>query len=128
MGAGVLAVPASAATGVHASLRAETSGTARAASPILVSGASSWGFKDTWTQYVTRFGGAVGGQGGGASADTAGKVTYPVEHGTVDAAGYSPTYGSADRSPTRCPPTTSPASPSPTLGSSRTAGARSTWT
>ncbi|WP_420169620.1 HtaA domain-containing protein [Streptomyces violaceoruber] len=88
VGAGVLAVPASAATGVHASARAETSGTARAASPILVSGASSWGFKDTWTQYVTRFGGTVT-TGGGASADTAGKVTYPVKHGTVDAAGRS---------------------------------------
>ncbi|OLO35198.1 Htaa domain protein [Streptomyces sp. MNU77] len=85
VGAGVLAVPASAATGVHAAARAEAGGTTSAAAPILVTGRSSWGFKDSWVRYVTGMGGSVN-VAGGASADAAGRVDYPVKHGSVDPA------------------------------------------
>ncbi|MEV6476600.1 HtaA domain-containing protein [Streptomyces sp. NPDC051657] len=86
VGAGVLAVPASAATpGIHAAERAETGGTTSAASPILVSGRSSWGFKDSWVRYVTGSGGSVN-VAGGATADATGRVGYPVKHGSVDPA------------------------------------------
>ncbi|MFD0426529.1 HtaA domain-containing protein [Streptomyces parvus] len=88
VGAGVLAVPASAAPGVHAAARAESGGTTSAAAPILVSGRSSWGFKESWVRYVAMFGGSVTA-GGGATADAAGKVEYPVRHGSVDPAGRS---------------------------------------
>ncbi|WP_406242846.1 HtaA domain-containing protein [Streptomyces anulatus] len=90
VGAGVLAVPASAAPGVHAAAPAEAAGTTSAAAPILVTGRSSWGFKDSWVRYVTGMGGSVN-VAGGASADAAGRVDYPVKHGSVDPAG-----GSAD--------------------------------
>ncbi|MFE6702441.1 HtaA domain-containing protein [Streptomyces sp. NPDC057718] len=86
VGAGVLAVPASAAPGVHAAARAEAGGTTSAAAPILATGSSSWGFKESWVRYVALFGGSVTA-GGGATADAAGKVDYPVKHGTVDPAG-----------------------------------------
>ncbi|MFG2613876.1 HtaA domain-containing protein [Streptomyces anulatus] len=85
VGAGVLAVPASAAPGVHAAARAEAGGTTSAAAPILVTGRSSWGFKDSWVRYVTGMGGSVN-VAGGASADAAGRVDYPVKHGSVDPA------------------------------------------
>ncbi|MBT2896525.1 HtaA domain-containing protein [Streptomyces sp. McG3] len=86
VGAGILAVPASAATpGIHAAERAETGGTTSAASPILVSGRSSWGFKDSWVRYVTGSGGSVN-VAGGATADATGRVGYPVKHGSVDPA------------------------------------------
>ncbi|MEU0983330.1 HtaA domain-containing protein [Streptomyces griseus] len=89
VGAGVLAVPASAATpGVHAAERAQAGGTTSAASPILVSGRSSWGFKDSWVRYVTGSGGSVT-VAGGATADATGRVDYPVRHGSVDPAGRS---------------------------------------
>ncbi|WP_097923263.1 HtaA domain-containing protein [Streptomyces sp. wa1063] len=88
VGAGVLAVPASAAPGVHAAAPAEAAGTTSAAAPILVTGRSSWGFKDSWVRYVTGMGGAVN-VAGGASADAAGRVDYPVKHGSVDPAGRS---------------------------------------
>ncbi|WP_097957788.1 MULTISPECIES: HtaA domain-containing protein [Streptomyces] len=88
VGAGVLAVPASAAPGVHAAAPAEAAGTTSAAAPILVTGRSSWGFKDTWVRYVTGMGGSVN-VAGGASADAAGRVDYPVKHGSVDPAGRS---------------------------------------
>ncbi|MFH9202211.1 HtaA domain-containing protein [Streptomyces anulatus] len=85
VGAGVLAVPASAAPGVHAAAPAEAGGTTSAAAPILVTGRSSWGFKDSWVRYVTGMGGSVN-VAGGASADAAGRVDYPVKHGSVDPA------------------------------------------
>ncbi|MEV7657810.1 HtaA domain-containing protein [Streptomyces anulatus] len=85
VGAGVLAVPASAAPGVHAAARAEAGGTTSAAAPILVTGRSSWGFKDSWVRYVTGMGGSVN-VAGGASADAAGRIDYPVKHGSVDPA------------------------------------------
>lgn len=86
VGAGVLAVPASAATpGIHAAERAEAGGTTSAASPILVSGRSSWGFKDTWVRYVTGSGGSVN-VAGGATSDATGRVGYPVKHGSVNPA------------------------------------------
>ncbi|MFJ4709374.1 HtaA domain-containing protein [Streptomyces anulatus] len=85
VGAGVLAVPASAAPGVHAAARAEAGGTSSAAAPILVTGRSSWGFKDSWVRYVTGMGGSVN-VAGGASADAAGRIDYPVKHGSVDPA------------------------------------------
>ncbi|MFD4125355.1 HtaA domain-containing protein [Streptomyces globisporus] len=85
VGAGALAVPASAAPGVHAAARAEAPGTTSAAAPILVSGRSSWGFKESWVRYVGMFSGSVTA-GGGATADAAGKVDYPVKHGSVDPA------------------------------------------
>ncbi|MFJ6809723.1 HtaA domain-containing protein [Streptomyces anulatus] len=85
VGAGVLAVPASAAPGVHAAARAEAGGTTSAAAPILVTGRSSWGFKDSWVRYVTGMGGSVN-VAGGASADAAGRVDFPVKHGSVDPA------------------------------------------
>ncbi|MEU6940648.1 HtaA domain-containing protein [Streptomyces rubiginosohelvolus] len=85
LGTGVLAVPASAAPGVHAAARAEAPGTTSAAAPILVSGRSSWGFKESWVRYVAMFSGSVTA-GGGATADAAGKVDYPVKHGSVDPA------------------------------------------
>lgn len=85
VGAGVLAVPASAAPGVHAAARAEAGGTTSAAAPILVTGRSSWGFKDSWVRYVTGMGGTLN-VAGGASADAAGRVDYPVKHGSVDPA------------------------------------------
>ncbi|MFB7481742.1 HtaA domain-containing protein [Streptomyces anulatus] len=88
VGAGVLAVPASAAPGVHAAARAEAGGTTSAAAPILVTGRSSWGFKDSWVRYVTGMGGSVN-VAGGASADAAGRIDYPVKHGSVDPAGRS---------------------------------------
>ncbi|MEU7732598.1 HtaA domain-containing protein [Streptomyces griseus] len=89
VGAGVLAVPASAATpGVHAAERAQAGGTTSATSPILVSGRSSWGFKDSWVRYVTGSGGSVT-VAGGATADATGRVDYPVRHGSVDPAGRS---------------------------------------
>ncbi|MFI2360050.1 HtaA domain-containing protein [Streptomyces anulatus] len=88
VGAGVLAVPASAAPGVHAAAPAEAAGTTSAAAPILVTGRSSWGFKDSWVRYVTGMGGSVN-VAGGASADEAGRVDYPVKHGSVDPAGRS---------------------------------------
>ncbi|MFF0195675.1 HtaA domain-containing protein [Streptomyces anulatus] len=88
VGAGVLAVPASAAPGVHAAARAEAGGTTSAAAPILVTGRSSWGFKDSWVRYVTGMGGSVN-VAGGASADAAGRINYPVKHGSVDPAGRS---------------------------------------
>ncbi|EGE46574.1 Htaa domain protein [Streptomyces sp. SID4928] len=89
VGAGVLAVPASAATpGAHAAERAQAGGTTSAASPILVSGRSSWGFKDSWVRYVTGSGGSVT-VAGGATADATGRVDYPVRHGSVDPAGRS---------------------------------------
>ncbi|MFI2315131.1 Htaa domain protein [Streptomyces sp. CB00072] len=88
VGAGVLAVPASAAPGVHAAAPAEAAGTTSAAAPILVTGRSSWGFKDSWVRYVTGMGGSVN-VAGGASADAAGRVDYPVKHGSVDPAGRS---------------------------------------
>ncbi|MFJ9186372.1 HtaA domain-containing protein [Streptomyces anulatus] len=88
VGAGVLAVPASAAPGVHAAAPAEAAGTTSAAAPILVTGRSSWGFKDTWVRYVTGMGGSVN-VASGASADAAGRVDYPVKHGSVDPAGRS---------------------------------------
>ncbi|WP_190008294.1 HtaA domain-containing protein [Streptomyces anulatus] len=88
VGAGVLAVPASAAPGVHAAARAEAGGTTSAAAPILVTGRSSWGFKDSWVHYVTGMGGSVN-VAGGASADAAGRINYPVKHGSVDPAGRS---------------------------------------
>ncbi|MFI1530289.1 HtaA domain-containing protein [Streptomyces griseus] len=89
VGAGVLAVPASAATpGVHAAERAQAGGTTSAASPILVSGRSSWGFKDSWVRYVTGSGGSVT-VADGATADATGRVDYPVRHGSVDPAGRS---------------------------------------
>lgn len=81
VGAGVLAVPASAAPGVHAAARADSGGTTSAAAPILVSGRSSWGFKESWVRYVAMFGGSVTA-GGGATADAAGKVDHPVKHGS----------------------------------------------
>ncbi|MFJ8254377.1 HtaA domain-containing protein [Streptomyces sp. NPDC094466] len=91
VGAGVLAVPASAASpGIHAAERAEAGGTTSAASPILVSGRTSWGFKDSWVRYVTGSGGSVN-VAGGATADAAGRVGYPVKHGSVN-----PTKRSAD--------------------------------
>ncbi|MGW9459221.1 HtaA domain-containing protein [Streptomyces globisporus] len=85
VGAGALAHPASAAPGVHAAARAEAPGTTSAAAPILVSGRSSWGFKESWVRYVGMFSGSVTA-GGGATADAAGKVDYPVMHGSVDPA------------------------------------------
>lgn len=86
VGAGVLAVPASAASpGIHAAERAEAGGTTSAASPILVSGRTSWGFKDSWVRYVTGSGGSVN-VAGGATADAAGRVGYPVKHGSVNPA------------------------------------------
>ncbi|MFI7087934.1 HtaA domain-containing protein [Streptomyces anulatus] len=85
VGAGVLAVPASAAPGVHAAALAEAGGTTSAAAPILVTGRSSWGFKDSWVRYVTGMGGSLN-VAGGASADAAGRVDYPVKHGSVDPA------------------------------------------
>lgn len=86
VGAGVLAVPASAASpGIHAAERAEAGGTTSAASPILVSGRTSWGFKDSWVRYVTGSGGSVN-VAGGATADAAGRVAYPVKHGSVNPA------------------------------------------
>ncbi|MFI7325432.1 HtaA domain-containing protein [Streptomyces rubiginosohelvolus] len=85
VGAGALAVPASAAPGVHAAARAEAPGTTSAAAPVLVSGRSSWGFKESWVRYVGMFSGSVTA-GGGATADAAGKVDYPVKHGSVDPA------------------------------------------
>lgn len=86
VGAGVLAVPASATTpGIHAAERAEAGGTTSAASPILVSGRSSWGFKDSWVRYVTGTGGSVN-VAGGATTDATGRVGYPVKHGSVDPA------------------------------------------
>lgn len=85
VGAGALAVPASAAPGVHATARAQAGGTTSAAAPILVSGRSSWGFKESWVRYVAMFSGSVTA-GGGATADAAGKVDYPVKHGSVDPA------------------------------------------
>ncbi|MFD4177494.1 HtaA domain-containing protein [Streptomyces anulatus] len=85
VGAGVLAVPASAAPGIHAAARAEAGRTTSAAAPILVTGRSSWGFKDSWVRYVTGMGGSVN-VAGGASADAAGRVDYPVKHGSVDPA------------------------------------------
>ncbi|NEB39475.1 HtaA domain-containing protein [Streptomyces sp. SID14515] len=85
VGAGVLAVPASAAPGVHAAAPAEAAGTTSAASPILVSGGSSWGFKESWVRYVTFSGGSVE-VAGGATKDAAGLIGYPVKHGSVDAA------------------------------------------
>ncbi|WP_217225125.1 HtaA domain-containing protein [Streptomyces anulatus] len=85
VGAGVLAVPASAAPGVHAAARAQAGGTSSAAAPILVTGRSSWGFKDSWLRYVTGMGGSVN-VAGGASADAAGRIDYPVKHGSVDPA------------------------------------------
>lgn len=88
VGAGVLAVPASAAPGVHAAAPAEAAGTTSAAAPILVTGRSSWGFKGSWVRYVTGMGGSVN-VAGGASADAAGRVDYPVKHGSVDPAGRS---------------------------------------
>lgn len=53
-----------------------------------MTGRSSWGFKDTWVRYVTGMGGSVN-VAGGASADAAGRVDYPVKHGSVDPAGRS---------------------------------------
>ncbi|MFD5644520.1 HtaA domain-containing protein [Streptomyces anulatus] len=88
VGAGILAVPASAAPGVPAAARAEAGGTTSAAAPILVTGRSSWGFKDSWVRYVTGMGGSVN-VAGGASADAAGRIDYPVKHGSVDPAGRS---------------------------------------
>lgn len=89
VGVGVLAVPASASTpGIHAAERAEAGSTTSAASPTLVSGRSSWGFKDSWVRYVTGSGGSGGSVNvaGGATADATGRVGYPVEHGSVDPA------------------------------------------
>ncbi|MZG05003.1 HtaA domain-containing protein [Streptomyces sp. SID5614] len=85
VGAGALAVPAAAAPGVHAAAQAQAGGTTSAAAPILVSGRSSWGFKESWVRYVAMFSGSVTA-GGGATADAAGKVDYPVKHGSVDPA------------------------------------------
>ncbi|MFE6984465.1 HtaA domain-containing protein [Streptomyces griseus] len=85
VGAGVLAVPASAAPGVHAAAPAEAPGSTSAASPILVSGGSSWGFKESWVRYVTGSGGSVE-VAGGATKDAAGLIGYPVRHGSVDPA------------------------------------------
>lgn len=88
VGAGVLAAPASAAPAVHAAARAESGGTTSAAAPILATGRSSWGFKESWVRYVGMFKGSVTA-GGGATADAAGKVDYPLKHGSVDPAGRS---------------------------------------
>ncbi|WP_411081326.1 HtaA domain-containing protein [Streptomyces sp. cmx-18-6] len=85
VGAGVLAVPASAAPSVIAAAQAEQDGTATAASPILVSGASSWALKSSWVQYVTNMGGSIT-VGGGATQGAAGLIEYPVKHGSVDPA------------------------------------------
>ncbi|MFI7290693.1 HtaA domain-containing protein [Streptomyces anulatus] len=85
VGAGVLAVPASAAPGIHATAPAKAADTTSAASPILVSGQSSWGFKESWVRYVTASGGSVN-VAGGATKGAAGLVGYPVKHGSVDPA------------------------------------------
>ncbi|MFJ7087625.1 HtaA domain-containing protein [Streptomyces griseus] len=85
VGAGVLAVPASAAPGVHAAAPAAAPGSTSASSPILVSGGSSWGFKESWVRYVTGSGGSVE-VAGGATKDAAGLIGHPVRHGSVDPA------------------------------------------
>ncbi|MFJ9112377.1 HtaA domain-containing protein [Streptomyces sp. NPDC102283] len=85
VGAGVLAVPASAAPGVHAAASAQAAGSTSAASPILASGRSSWGFKESWVRYVTASGGSVN-VAGGATKDAAGLIGYPVKHGSVNPA------------------------------------------
>ncbi|MER7853806.1 HtaA domain-containing protein [Streptomyces bacillaris] len=85
LGTGTLAVPASAAPGPAVAARAQQPGTTSAASPILVAGGSSWGFKESWVRYVTSMGGSVT-VAGGATKDGAGLIGYPVEHGAVDAA------------------------------------------
>ncbi|MFE7480543.1 HtaA domain-containing protein [Streptomyces sp. NPDC057552] len=89
VGAGVLAVPASAApvsAAAAAAAQAEgVPGTASAASPILVSGTTSWNFKASWVGYVTGMGGSVT-VAGGATKSGAGLIGYPVKHGAVDPA------------------------------------------
>ncbi|MEV6423617.1 HtaA domain-containing protein [Streptomyces sp. NPDC051662] len=86
VGAGVLAVPASAALGVlaaaPAAASAQDSGTSSAAAPILVTGQTAWGFKASWVRYVTGMGGSVNVDGG-ATKDSAGLISYPVKHGSV---------------------------------------------
>ncbi|MFH8378840.1 HtaA domain-containing protein [Streptomyces cyaneofuscatus] len=86
LGTGVLAVPAAAAApGAVVAAQAAQAGTTSAASPILVSGGSSWGFKKSWFDYVTRFGGSVT-VADGATKNAAGVIGYPVKHGSVDPA------------------------------------------
>ncbi|MDX5571926.1 HtaA domain-containing protein [Streptomyces sp. ID01-9D] len=85
VGTGVLAVPASAAPGVHAAAPAAAPGSTSASSAILVSGGSSWGFKESWVRYVTGSGGSVE-VAGGATKDAAGLIGHPVRHGSVDPA------------------------------------------
>ncbi|MER7749850.1 HtaA domain-containing protein [Streptomyces bacillaris] len=85
LGTGVLAVPASAAPGPAVAAEAQQAGTTSAASPVLVAGGSSWGFKESWVRYVTSMGGSVT-VADGATKDGAGLIGYPVKHGAVDAA------------------------------------------
>ncbi|MCM2392142.1 HtaA domain-containing protein [Streptomyces albipurpureus] len=94
VGAGVLAVPATAAAAVPAAAAAAANaqavapkgGTATAASPILVSGQAGWGFKASWNSYVANNGGTVT-VAGGATKGAGDVVAYPVVHGAVNPAG-----------------------------------------
>ncbi|GLF99547.1 HtaA domain-containing protein [Streptomyces yaizuensis] len=103
VGAGVLAVPAAAAPApsaisatadaraadaraADARAAAPKSGSASAASPILVTGQAGWGFKASWVRYVTGLGGTVT-EAGGATKGAGGVISYPVAYGSVDPAG-----------------------------------------
>ncbi|MGX2998856.1 HtaA domain-containing protein [Streptomyces sp. JNUCC 64] len=69
--------------------RAEAGGTARAASPVLVTGQAGWAFKTSWYRYVTGLGGSVTPADGATAAAATGVVSYPVLHGAVDPAAKS---------------------------------------
>ncbi|WP_445398829.1 HtaA domain-containing protein [Streptomyces sp. LE64] len=64
-------------------------GSARAASPILVTGEAGWGFKASWFRYVTALGGSITPTDGATGPRANGAVGFPVLHGAVDRAGAS---------------------------------------
>ncbi|MFI1867212.1 HtaA domain-containing protein [Streptomyces jumonjinensis] len=90
MGAGVLTASVSVAAPQVAAAEAEApapkSGTARAGSPILLTGQAGWGFKASWLAYVNGLDGTVT-PADGASKSAKGVVSYPVRHGSVDPEG-----------------------------------------
>ncbi|MEU9336422.1 HtaA domain-containing protein [Streptomyces sp. NPDC048290] len=90
VGAGGLAVPASAAPGAvvaaPAVAQAAQEGSASASAPILLTGQSAWAFKTSWVNYVLGMRGSIS-VADGATQGSGGLIGYPVKHGSVDPAG-----------------------------------------